>query len=210
MKITALNGQSIFDVALQRCGSIETAFAIARLNGLALTHIFTVTTVITVPDTVNADVVNYYSNNSIKPATQLNIVSDTGSSAPVVITLVGKKQSKVLYKQRTVAVMAGQSLFDIALQECGAIEAAFAIAKLNNLALTHIFSTTTQITVPDTISKAVVNYYFNNNIKPETQLQTGDTEEKYLYVAPSVIWLMQSNNYQSDVQVASNIIWHIN
>jgi hypothetical protein len=80
MKVTALNGQSLIDVALQCGGTVEAVFEIARLNNLSITADLASGQQVEVPDVpVNVAVVNYYSRNSISPATAID---DYNSSPP--------------------------------------------------------------------------------------------------------------------------------
>jgi len=73
-----LNGQSLFDIAVQSCGSAEAAFEIAALNDLPITADLNAGQEITAPNPSkggelprNAAVVNYYRTNGIVPATGL-------------------------------------------------------------------------------------------------------------------------------------------
>lgn len=63
------SGQSIFDVALQHCGTIEAAFDIAQQNGLSLTDDLTVGQELITPAVINPKVVQYYAANLVQPAT---------------------------------------------------------------------------------------------------------------------------------------------
>jgi hypothetical protein len=67
MKITRLHGQTLFDVALQYCGSAEAAFEIANLNGVAFDDDSLMT--LEVPAAANARIVEYYKNNNVQPST---------------------------------------------------------------------------------------------------------------------------------------------
>jgi len=64
-----LNGQTLFDIALQYCGSIEAAFDIASLNDMPVTSSLRPGETIRLPDVANKRVVNYFKANGIKPAT---------------------------------------------------------------------------------------------------------------------------------------------
>ena len=67
--ITALPGQSIFDIALLHCGDATYAWQIARTNGVDITTTFESTTSLVIPDN---------SNNVAKVFSQQNIVFATG------------------------------------------------------------------------------------------------------------------------------------
>ena len=73
-----LNGQSLFDIAVQSCGSAEAAFEIAAMNDMAITDDLSSGQEVTAPNPSfggelqrNAAVVNYYRTNEIVPATGL-------------------------------------------------------------------------------------------------------------------------------------------
>lgn len=68
---TALNGQTLFDIALQHCGAAEAAYDIARLNGLSLTAVLTPGQELQLPPVVSAQVVGRYRQDGIKPATEV-------------------------------------------------------------------------------------------------------------------------------------------
>lgn len=75
--------QSIFDVALQHCGNLESAFSIAELNGLSLTDDLEVGASMAMPEADNKQVVQYYATNKIEPATaitqdEINAILATG------------------------------------------------------------------------------------------------------------------------------------
>jgi len=68
-KIIVQNRQTLWDIALQHCGSANAAFGIARLNNIALSDKPAPGTVLTVPQVADKKVVNYYADNGIVPAT---------------------------------------------------------------------------------------------------------------------------------------------
>jgi hypothetical protein len=67
MIIQRLKYQSLFDIAIQYCGSIEAVFDIARLNAIDVTN--DRQTELLIPYVYNRNMVEYYSNNNIVPAT---------------------------------------------------------------------------------------------------------------------------------------------
>lgn len=71
-----------------------------------------------------------------------------------------------------VIVLEGQSLFDLAVQACGSIEAAFAIAELNGLAITDELEVGSTLIVPGSIAKQISDYYLVHGIKPATDAPT--------------------------------------
>lgn len=69
--VTVLDGQSIFDIAVQKCGSAESAFDISLLNGISLTDVIAGGTVLQLPSVKNADNVSVFETGNINPATAL-------------------------------------------------------------------------------------------------------------------------------------------
>ncbi len=69
-----------------------------------------------------------------------------------------------------VVIQNGQTLFDIALQYCGDISAAYDIAVINDIEITSNLVVGEEINIPDVINKNVVNYYQQNEIKPSTAI----------------------------------------
>lgn len=63
------DGQSLFDIACIYLGAAEAAIQIALLNDISITDDLAVGQELKLPDVVNRDIVNYYANNGINPAT---------------------------------------------------------------------------------------------------------------------------------------------
>lgn len=72
MKVKVLQGQSLFDIAIQKIGSAEGAFDLAVLNGLSLTDELASGSELSLPAATNSSVVAYYMNREIQPATALS------------------------------------------------------------------------------------------------------------------------------------------
>ena len=66
-----LEGQSLLDIAIQCCGSAEAAYDIALLNNISITDDLAAGRELTIPASVNASVVTYYTQKGIRPATSL-------------------------------------------------------------------------------------------------------------------------------------------
>jgi hypothetical protein len=67
----------------------------------------------------------------------------------------------------------GQTLFDIAIEHCGAIESAFEIAKANNLNVTATLTNGQSLTVPTATKQSqifIVNHFKTSPNKPATNL----------------------------------------
>ena len=71
-------------------------------------------------------------------------------------------------------VLDRQSIFDLAIQELGIVEAAFAFSIENDLSLTENLEVGQELVVTDKENKAIANYYENRGLKPAT----GITEEQ--------------------------------
>lgn len=68
--VNALQGQTVFDIAVMACGDIAAACDIARLNDISETTQLSHGAIIVLPDVVNRKVVDYYEKNNIVPATE--------------------------------------------------------------------------------------------------------------------------------------------
>ena len=66
-----LQGQSIFDIAVQELGSAEGAFDIALLNGQSVTDALEEGQEMKLTALVNKPIAAYYANKSLTPATSL-------------------------------------------------------------------------------------------------------------------------------------------
>lgn len=69
-RITVKDSQSLFDIALQYCGTVESAFAIAQANDISITDVLMPGSFLNIPDDIvqDTDVLKYYSQNSVIPA----------------------------------------------------------------------------------------------------------------------------------------------
>lgn len=61
--------QSLLDIAVQHCGSVEQAFQMALLNGLSLTEDVQAGANLELAPAADASVVSYYTVNELQPAT---------------------------------------------------------------------------------------------------------------------------------------------
>lgn len=73
MQIIVLNNQTLLDVAIRHCGTVEAVADIAILNNISITEDLVPGQLIELPkkDYGNQDVVNFFSDNKIDPATEL-------------------------------------------------------------------------------------------------------------------------------------------
>ena len=70
---------------------------------------------------------------------------------------------------KTVTVLDRQSIFDIAIQHCGAAEAACDIALLNGISITDELPANSVVKMPSIHDNTIVDYYLQNNIIPATK-----------------------------------------
>jgi len=68
-KVTVQSGQTLWDIAVQHCGTADAALEIAALNGLLPTSQPKTGETIVVPEVENKKVVRYYAEHGIVPAT---------------------------------------------------------------------------------------------------------------------------------------------
>jgi len=162
MKVS--EGQSLIDIAIQYCGSADAAMAIAVLNELSITDDPIPGTELLFPDVVNADVIAYYKNYAIIPATLI----DSAIQVSNVIDTVYREVRTI--ESNLIKVLDNQTFFDIAIQEFGSVEAAFVLALLNGYSVTDNLVPGTLLQRTLVIDKKVSIYYSYNNLHPATGL----------------------------------------
>lgn len=69
----------------------------------------------------------------------------------------------MLYK-----ISEGQSVLDVAVQKCGAAEAALALAIRNEVSITEELSIGKEIVLSEVVNKNIAAYYANKNLSPAT------------------------------------------
>lgn len=169
--ITVFDNQSLFDIAIQRLGSAETALTLALLNGLSVTDVLEPGQVLISSEVFDSDVVEYYSGRNLVPATgNDDIVTNPIIALSVYSDLYFNIESQIL-------VSDNQSLFDVAIQRLGSAEAALTLALLNGLSVTDVLEPGQIVIVPE-VHNSVVDYYSRKNIVPATSATyTGNNEE---------------------------------
>lgn len=75
--VKVLGRQSLFDIAIQHLGSADGAYALAQKNNISLTDELTPGMELELTDVINKEVVSYYSNKRIVPATGESIAEST-------------------------------------------------------------------------------------------------------------------------------------
>jgi len=71
---------------------------------------------------------------------------------------------------------ARQSTLDIAIQQCGSIEAVFDLATLNDISITDDLITENLLLTPEPENNIIASYYSNNGITPATAVTLKEEE----------------------------------
>jgi len=96
-----------------------------------------------------------------------------------------------------IKTLSGQSIWDIALQYCGKADAAFSIARLNNINLTDNLPALTMLELPEIIHNNNVKYFVNNRITPSTGLHISNNIPQSIFSKMSYL-----NTIADDYNVA--------
>lgn len=70
MTVKVLDGQSLFDIAMQYLGDSSAAIHMALLNGISITDTLTAGQLLVLPDVMDKDIVKYFKDKAINPATK--------------------------------------------------------------------------------------------------------------------------------------------
>ncbi len=79
-KVTVLSNQSLFDIAIQYYGTIDGIFTICMANNITITDKLLPGQVLNIPEFKgnDSDIVDYYKEHDIKPATTvLEVIENT-------------------------------------------------------------------------------------------------------------------------------------
>ena len=76
-----------------------------------------------------------------------------------------------------ITVTSRQSVLDIALQHCGALEAAFDIAISNGISLSDDLAVGQQLVMPEPTDKMMARHYNVNGILPATAITTEEIND---------------------------------
>ena len=161
--IKALHRQTLTDIATQYLGSADAAYDIAVLNGLSVTDDIVPGTELIMPAIVNAEIVSYYVNKGIQPATALVAQAELIQSIVDTFVIIQPVQSK-----HVAIVLEGQNLVDIATQYCGSGDVAYDIALLNDLSVTDELEAGSELSLPAITNKKIAEYYKNKGLQPAT------------------------------------------
>ena len=159
-----LQGQTLFDIAIQECGNAEAAIALAMSNGLSLTDELVPGIELILSDMIDQDIATYFKDKNIKPATLLTV------QAEVVASVIDTVIRTTAVQSNMIPVIQGQTLFDIAIKEFGSIEAAFDLATINNLSVTDVLVPGTLLQKTFVVNKKIASYYSDKALTPATGL----------------------------------------
>lgn len=70
-----------------------------------------------------------------------------------------------------------QSLFDIAVQECGSVESIFGLCLQNNLSVTDDLLPGQELVIPGMYDGDIAGYFKNRNIRPATSINEDQASE---------------------------------
>lgn len=66
---TVEQGQCLVDIAIQHCGGVGALYRLAGLNGISPTEYVSPGTILNLPEVVNKDVAQYFTDKQLVPAT---------------------------------------------------------------------------------------------------------------------------------------------
>ena len=72
-EIRVLEGQSLFDLAIQTAGSMEASFLLAESNKIGIADDIAPGATLVLSETVNKDIADYYNSRNLQPATNATI-----------------------------------------------------------------------------------------------------------------------------------------
>lgn len=71
MKVTAKDGQTLADIAIQEYGSLSAVVELAKVNGMAISDVPSAGTELSLPEKIyNKAMQNYCKANGVEPATE--------------------------------------------------------------------------------------------------------------------------------------------
>ena len=81
MTATALDNQSLFDIATRNCGGVEAAIILASVNDLSLTDSLPAGLILGVGDVLDKDIAEYYASKNIYPETAISAQDESQTIA---------------------------------------------------------------------------------------------------------------------------------
>lgn len=88
---------------------------------------------------------------------------------------------------RKVNTISNQSLFDIAVQECGSVTAVIFLAQANNISITDVLSPGTELKIPEAINKDIVSYFSGKNKRIATRVDIEEALSGLDYLLPAIL-----------------------
>ena len=171
------DNQTLIDIATQYLGSADAAFELAVLNGLSPTVDLVTGMELMLPDIINADVVTYYKNKALCPATAVGVIPDLVLSAVDSYISIAD-----LLQNDEVIVLEGQNFIDLATHYCGSADVADDFAKLNEMVLTATLVAGTRLKKPAVSNAKIHSYFKTKKIEPATDVDmnsdAGQTTDK--------------------------------
>lgn len=155
--VSVAPGQSLYDIAVQHAGSAEAVFGIAAANGLAVTDALTPGQVLQVPEVADKRVRRIM--QEYQPASE-----NQGDDATVMGWIV--QRSDTTRRSGDVIVRPGQSIWDIALQYAGSMEAAWEIARLNGLTVTTTLTPGQVLIMPPGVDTSLIRFFATGGYVP--------------------------------------------
>lgn len=159
-----LNGQSFIDLAVQQCGSVDSAVLFALLNDASLSDT-ELTGELIAPPIANKKIASLFSKQQLKPATILSAAIENNQVDFVASSSAISSTENSNY----VTALGGQSLIDIAIQTCGSVESAVLYALLNEVSITDVVETKT-LQRPNIAKPEIVKWFAVNNAKPASSI----------------------------------------
>lgn len=154
--VSVAPGQSLYDIAVQYAGSAEAVFGIAEANGLAVTDALTPGQALQVPAVIDKRVRRIMQD--YVPA------SENEGGGPVQGWIL--RRSDLTRRSTDVVVAPAQSIWDIALQYAGSMEAAWEIARLNGITVTTELQPGQVLIMPPGVDTSVIRFFASGGYVP--------------------------------------------
>jgi hypothetical protein len=155
--------QSLFDIAIQECGSVEAAYELAVMNGLSVTDDLVTGETLNQASVLNADVAAYYKNKGLQPATAITVLAELVAS-----TVDHYISYDSIVQSDEVIVMDNQDFFDLAVIYCGSADAAYDFALLNEMSVSAEITAGTKLKKPAVVNTKIQSYYKTKGLQPAT------------------------------------------
>lgn len=155
------DNQSLLDLAVGRFGSLEAVFALALINQLSVTDALVKGDQLNGVALVDEDIADFFSNNE-QPATWCD--EDSLMYKEPDTTYVYQLFDANTYNKATVSD--NQSMFDVAIQMAGSVEAVFSFALINEASITDFPDKGSILKLPEVFAKKIREEYEQNGWIP--------------------------------------------